>query len=460
MKSVKNILSAVMFSLSTATTVVAQPYAEKIDSLMTTAHERGFFNGNVLVARGGQVVYQNELGYADSTKTRLLQPDTRFNVGSISKEFDSVALMMLVEEGRLKLDDTVADYINGLPGWAEAVSMDSLLKYTSGLPRVEYDRSAPFTDADAMNFLRGLESLEFRPGSGYLYSNYNTFLRRKIIESISGQSFADFLQDRIFEPHGLRSGVVDPAPGTASLAIAFDHEFVADDFPQFMSGALYLTAQDLFKWTEKLHAHDIIGRESLLTLSEGYKAKRPVIGTVQVKDDELAMQWHAGSSYNFESSHYINSVDGFVVILMTNNKSFNVGDLTSSIDAILRNKPYEIPKKSLYLALRTEVFYHGFESGKKLLNDIIANERQLYELDVEKALAKTGGYLLGLGKLRDAINLLDYAAGKYPASEQFFLLLGDAYLQRGDELRARQNYEKARHLNPENEKILMRLQKL
>lgn len=452
MITIKNLLSAGTLVLFAAS-AYAEQQVEKIDSLMQAAHARGFFNGNVLVAREGQVIYQNEIGYADASKTTGLQPHTRFNVGSISKELDSVGLMMLAEEGKLQLHDAVAAHIPGLPEWSEKVTIHNLLKYTSGLPKVEYDRHSPFTDADAMRFLRGLEKLEFTPGTGHIYSNYNTFLRRRVIESASGQSYGAFLRDQIFEPYGMDGAVVEPTPETPHVAKAFDNELVEDDYPRFMSGWIYLTAEDLYQWGRHLHAYDIISRESLLTLAEGYQQERPAIGTVQVKGGAVAMHWHAGSSYNFESSHYVNPSDGFSVILMTNNKGFNVGDLTNGIAAILRGNDYEMPKKSLYMALRTEIFYRGFESGKKLLERISSDESDLYDANIQKALAKTGRYLLGVDKVQDAIKLLDYAKTQYPGDARFPALLGNIHRERGDRESAIQNYKKASALDPDNANI-------
>lgn len=448
MKITKSISAIVLFILLSASCLFGQTQAERIDSLIKTAHQRGFFNGNVLVAKKGAIIYENEIGYSDASKTTMLNKHLRFNIGSISKEFNAVGIMLLVEEGKVSLSDSLSNFFSDLPAWSKNVTLKHLLQYTSGLPKVVFDRKKSYTDEDAWRFLRNLENVEFEPGTGYIYSNYNIFLRKRIIEKISGQSYGTFLRRRIFEPNDIAGAVVDPAPNSAHLVKAFDNKYIEDDFPKFMSGSIYMTALDLYRWTHHLHDYNIINKASLLTLFENYKQKGSTLGTGLIKNDELVMHWNSGSSYNFESSHYINLLDDFTVILMTNNKNFNVGDLTNAIDAILRNEPFTIPRKSLYMALRTETFYNGFESGIKLLTHIRRTKKNQYDENVKKAMQNTSNYLLLAEKVGDAIRLLEYATTEFPESPNLFRLLGDAYLKQGDKEQARINYEKANNLDP------------
>lgn len=161
---------------------------KQIDSLLHLANANGVFNGNALVAQHGQIIYQASFGYADGSKTRPLTPDLLFDIGSISKEFNSAGIMLLAEKGKLKLENKVSAYITGLPEWAEKIQVIHLLQYTSGLPQLNFN-----TDSANWNALIKLKKLEFEPGSAYIYSNINIYLQCKIIEKITGISYENFV---------------------------------------------------------------------------------------------------------------------------------------------------------------------------------------------------------------------------------------------------------------------------
>lgn len=199
MKSLNYLLMAFALVLGSAINLFAQTKAGLIDSLLHTAHQRGFFNGNALVAEKGKVIYQNEIGYADASRTKTLTPHLRFSIGSISKEFDGVAIMILKQQGKLSLSDKVAELFPELPEWAQKVSVKNLLQYTSGLPSADYQKVR--TDEQVWKYLRNLKNLEFEPGTNYLYNNVNVFLRKRIVEEVSGQTYADFITPSIsFNP--------------------------------------------------------------------------------------------------------------------------------------------------------------------------------------------------------------------------------------------------------------------
>ncbi len=155
-------------------------------------------------------------GYGRIDKRRLLDylsSHCRFRTGSISgrigKEFDAVGVLMLVDQGKLSLNDPVSKFSPALPSWAATVTMDDLLHYTSGLPDVDW-RTVK-NDGDIWRNLRAVEQLNFPAGSHYTYNN--TFLRRRVIEKVSGMSFAKFLQTQEFPKARVHDAVIDPTDG-------------------------------------------------------------------------------------------------------------------------------------------------------------------------------------------------------------------------------------------------------
>lgn len=392
---------------------LAQNKTELIDSLMTTSHERGVFNGNILVMKGNEVLYRNELGRFDAEGTVKLSADTKFNLGSISKSFSAVGLMVLVEDQKLSLDDSISKYVHGLPEWSHNIQIKNLLDYTSGLPREDDEISG---DEEAWSVLMDLKELEAAPGTKFIYSNFNIFLRKRIIEKVAGLTYSHFLKTTFFEPLEMRSAVIDGIPGSSGIALAFDNHFVQDTYEPFLSDQVSSNIDDLQKWVSALHSGKIISKRSVFRLFQSFENNQSALGTGVFENDELMIHWDSGSSYNFQSSLCYFPKDQNMILLMTNNKNMNVGDLTTAVNAILRGKEFKLPKRSLYLTIRTEAFHNGFEDALALYGELKDDHTYDVSRD-EKVLLKTAEYLLRKKKSRDALGVLNYAVKEFPNSE-------------------------------------------
>lgn len=437
----------------------AQTKSQQIDSLLHIAHQRGFFNGNALVAEKEKVIYQNGIGYADA-KRKMLTPDLRFRIGSISKEFDGTAIMILKEKNKLSMGNRLSDFYPDLPNWARKISVQNLLQYTSGLPSQDYQTVR--TDAQVWNYLYQLKNLEFEPGSDYRYNNVDVFLRKRVVEKASGQPYTDFITENVLKPCGMANAVIDPTEETPEMARSFDNHFVQDDLDTYMSGWVSMTAEDLYKWTKCLHSEKLISKTGLYELFESFKpSSQSPLGHSIYENNELKYQYHHGQSDNFEAAMYYNPQDEFTVILLTNNRNSNVGDLTSAIDAILRGETFEIPKKSIEMMLRTEIFYNGFEKGIQVYKSISKYERSIYDFKHEEhELIETGEYLLEKDRLADGLKMLKFTVAEFPESPKAYAVLGEAYQMQGNLELALQNFEKSLELNPDNQEVRELVQKL
>ena len=172
LKQISIAASIIVLSISK---LAAQNNTEnEIDALMNKVHASGIFNGNILVLQKGKTVYQSSFGYANVGKKEKLNADYRFNIGSIAKEFISVGIMMLKEQGKLNVEDKVSKYIDSLPNWADKISIKNLLQYTSGLPDINWKTIQG--DADIFRDMKQVSKLDFEPGTNYAYNNSNVFL--------------------------------------------------------------------------------------------------------------------------------------------------------------------------------------------------------------------------------------------------------------------------------------------
>lgn len=416
---------------------------------MQAAYERGILNGTVLVATAGEVIYEGEFGFADGARTEPLRAGHRFNIGSVSKEFSAVSLMMLAERGDLHLDAPVSSFLPELPGWADEVRVQHLLTYTSGLPRVRRDVTS---ETEILADLQALPALAFTPGTDHLYSNNNVVLRQQIIEAVTGGSYGAFLRSEVFGPCGMTGAVLDPDPTTALVPAAFDDAGTVDDGVIPFADVPYVTARDLYRWSECLRGDALVSPASLLHLTKAHKGGKAALGQSGVEDGAIMWHGHIGSSYNFEAGYYANRADDLTVVILTNNKNFQIGSLAVAVEAMLKGDPYEVPKKSLYLALRTKIEREGYEAGAAFFREIRANARDVYDFsDEEDALNDTGYYLLRKERIEDAIRVFELNVTLFPESANVYDSLGEAYLAAGDERRAAANYRRALELDPAND---------
>ena len=305
----------------------------QIDSLIKSYVNEGTFNGNILVIKNGRTIYRNEFGYTNGSKTEKLSPKSLFDIGSISKEFSAVSLMMLVEQSKLDLEDRLTKHLQGLPSWGEKVTVGQLLNFTSGLPKLKWESLK--NDDDIFSDLKEVRQLVFEPGTGYLYSNYNVFIRKLIIEKISGIPYKQFVEENIFQPLDLKNTKLSFRKENSPYTLAFNNDFVNDENEHDLLWT-YTSVDDMYKWLTSLHAEKLISKESIIALSKPFAPRdESALGQCRFKEDRFYLHQHHGSNNNFESFFYHNLDTRSTIILLTNNKNQKLFDITFSITPIL-----------------------------------------------------------------------------------------------------------------------------
>lgn len=201
---------AVIFAIQNI--AFAQDHAAKIQELLSLAHKYRQFNGSALVAENGKVVYKGAYGQANMEWNIPNTPDTKFRLGSITKQFTATAIMQLVEQGKIKLDAKLSDY---LPEYRKdtgsKVTIHHLLTHTSGIP--SYTGQPGFFEDVSRNpykvdeFVKKYASgdLQFEPGSKFSYNNSGYFLLGAIIERVTGKPYEQVLKENIFDPLGMKN---------------------------------------------------------------------------------------------------------------------------------------------------------------------------------------------------------------------------------------------------------------
>ncbi|KFC24190.1 serine hydrolase domain-containing protein [Chryseobacterium sp. FH1] len=433
-------------------------YINQIDSVIAKSYERGLFNGNVLVAKNNKIIYQKSFGFTNETRQTALTEKSIFNIGSIAKEFNAVSIMILVERNLLKLDDPISKFNLGLPKWAEKVTIRHLINYASGIPKIESGLTT-VTDEDAWKILRSSDSLLFEPGTNYKYDNGNVFLQRRIIEKVSGMSFQEFVIKNIVKPLKMTNSVFDPKSGYKNRTSCYDFDNVRCPEMNFISGWLWVDINDLYKWIDAMNHNRLISKESFQTLLNNPYAKDEG-GSLGRYFEKEELQRHNGVSYKFESIFLNDFKNNMTIILVSNNLN-RVWDLGHIVHDLMLGKDYNIPKKSVYQAIRKEslkdvnrAVEHYYSLKEKSKND--------YSFENSGELNKLGYELLRLGKNDESIIIFTLATEEFPKDANLFDSLGEAYFTNKQYDLALGSYTKAISLGGTNgnaEKMIEKIEK-
>jgi CubicO group peptidase (beta-lactamase class C family) len=255
--------------------IAADDVAGRIEGVVQSYHERGTFDGAILVIEDNEVVYADGFGPANRTWDIDNAADTKFHICSITKQFTAVLVLQLVAEERLTLDDSISDHLSWYrKDTGSAITIKQLLQHMSGLPEpiTEFDQ---LDDAMAVadtprqlieQFASG--DLLFEPGTAFNYSNADYYVLGTVIEAVTGMSFEQALRERILDPldmndTGMRrfeDVVPNMASGYQQADGTFEHRI---GFGQlgYAAAGMYSTVEDLGKWNLALLQHRVLSRE-------------------------------------------------------------------------------------------------------------------------------------------------------------------------------------------------------
>jgi CubicO group peptidase (beta-lactamase class C family) len=274
---------ALAIVLVSAATCLGQD-ASRLEQVIQSALPGNRFMGSVLVARGENVVLDKGYGYANVEWEVANSPTTRFRIGSITKQFTAAAILLLEERGRLSVDDPVRKHLPDAPSAWDKVTIFHLLTHTSGIPSFTSFPDYQSTMTLAVTTEKMVERfrdkpLEFAPGEKWNYSNSGYVLLGYLIERISGQPDAQFLQENIFKALGMTgSGYDSNADVIARRAAGYNlgpnglvnARFIHMTIPHG-AGALYSTTHDLLRWNQALFGGKVLSPASLKKMTTPFK---------------------------------------------------------------------------------------------------------------------------------------------------------------------------------------------
>ncbi|MBX7174240.1 MAG: serine hydrolase [Pyrinomonadaceae bacterium] len=344
-----------------------QQIKAKVDEYMSATLRNDRFSGSILIARNGQPIVSKGYGMANIELSNPNTPETVYRLGSITKQFTSMAIMILQERGKLNVNDPICKYLSDCPAIWQPITLKNLLTHTSGIQNytdlTDFTKTAilPTSSAQMMALLKD-KPLLFNPGEKYLYCNSGYFFLGTIIEKVSGKTYADFLQENIFNPLGMKATGYDmPQKIIKNRAAGYQSEngeivnaAYMDMTQPFAAGALYSTTGDLLLWDQALYTEKLISKKSLDETFTPFKGNYGYGWNISKRFDRTIIA-HGGGIYGFVTQISRFPDDKVTIIVLCNLQAASPGKVANDLSAIVFGEKYEIPQEHKEIALDSKV---------------------------------------------------------------------------------------------------------
>ena len=461
--------------------MIEQTKVEQINKLVSTYADYGLFNGTVLVANQGKIILKKGFGFANMEWDIPNQPDTKFRLASITKQFTAMLILQLVSEKKLDLNLPISTYLPDYPKKnGDQITIHHLLTHTSGTPRIddfirhrdmERDRYRP--NELLKIFAEG--ELNSTPGEKFSYSNEGYKILGVIIEKITGTSYEKALQDKIFTPLEMFNTGFDHnntivkkrASGYSRL---FDGEYINTNYIDmsipYAAGSIYSTVEDLFLWDKALYTEKLLPKKYNELLFKTH---------ISARDQHYGYGWFIGeipignTKNNVQTNHHGGGINGFntritriqsnksLIVLLNNTDRAPLYEMTIAINGILHNESYDFPKKSIANTLFDIIDKEGIDKGIQFFEKF--KDNSTYYLS-EKEMNIVSYKLLQSDRAEIAADVLKLAIEAFPNAFNLYDSYGEVLLTLGKKEKAIENYRKSVDLNPENKNGIRVLKEL
>ena len=481
MRETIRIVLALTFGLSFSTLLYAQTAPSPAEVVrLTEAHleilaQADEFSGVVLIAKDGKPIFRKAYGFANRADGIPNREDTKFNVASMGKMFTSVAVLQLVENGRLSLDDKIGKY---LPDYANGTIRDSvtirqLLTHTSGMGNFwdEHAKLAKERFKAVSDYLPLFvnQPLLFAPGTSFAYSNSGYMLLGLILERVTGESYSDYMSKHVYRPVGMTN--TDPYEldhVVPNLATGYTR---STEFPGQWTNNLYVnvakggpaggsfsTADDLLNFANALLEFKLLNREMTKELTTGkvpYGNRQYAYGFIEELANGHRLIGHGGGHIGIADELMIFPDLGYTVVILTNGDVDNFWDIQAFIKKQLTGstpsiESYYFTKNAVEATLRA-----GYETGIEALK---SNQNKVA---VRGGLIdQAGRRLIAEGKYDKAIDVLRLNVFAHPEDATVYESLAEAFNRAGNKHQAIEHYKKYLRMEPSDIKAAEKLRKL
>ncbi len=431
--------------------------ADDIDAAMSQLVELGRFSGTVLVAKDGDIVYAKAFGEANKDHGVANVLETRFNIGSIGKTITGVAIMQLVESGKVALDAPVASYLEDFPH-GDAITIHHLLSHTSGLanymghPDYRAKMARIRSVDDALPLIYDQELRFDPPGERFAYSNSGIVLLGAVIEKISGEPYRDYIRTQVLAPAGMHDTGLnywDEVVEHRAMGYTrhYSGTFSSTIFqvpPALPDGGIETTVLDLLKFDRALLGGTLLSdasKQKMYTPNlEGYA----YCWMVEDRGGRRSVG-HGGGAPGVSAS-FRRYLDDGVTIVVLSNYSRGAAEPAEILEAIVFGRDYPQLRPALDEFLYRTLKERGSEASLDGVETLLADAG--YRIDSSGPLNFLGYALLGDGEVDLAIAVFELNVSLFPDEANPYDSLAEAYLAAGDRASSIKHYRKALEVDP------------
>jgi CubicO group peptidase (beta-lactamase class C family) len=454
--------------------LVDKTKAEKIEELISLYSDYEDFNGSVLVAHKGEVVYKKGFGLANMEWDIPNKVSTKFQIASITKQFTAMLIMQLVAENKLDLHLPISSFLPDYPKEnGDRITIHHLLTHSSGIVDRRYDEKKNRPEEMVRQFAS--DSLQFTPGKRFEYSNSGYTLLGFLIEKVTGNSYQAVLKDKIFTPlHMSSTGFYRHRQLIKNMSSGYNQGFgeyfnidYSDQSSAYSAGAIYSTVEDMFLWDQALYTDKLLPRKYMDLLftkhieasfggyyGYGWELSEKSLGNT---DDNIETIGHSGSISGYCALFTRVPSSNSTIIFLNNTRRAHLNAMTKAIAGILYDQTYDFPIKPLAKFMSETIKEEGIEKGivfyqeHKDLDDYYISEEELI----------VAGYkLLQAGNATYAAAVFKLSTEVFPNKDNTYDSYAEALMELGKNEEAIKNYKKSLLLNPENDNAVRMLYKL
>ena len=312
---------------------------ERLDAFMQRLHSRSGFNGNVLIAKKGKIIYQNTFGWADYLMRDSLEIASQFELASVSKPLTATGILKLMEEGKIKLEQTVDEFFPDFP--YPDITIKLLLTHRSGLTNYLYftdnkeiwaDKRKGMSNAEVMKLLAKYKPAKYaNPDVRFFYNNTNYMVLAAIIEQVTGKDFAVYMKENVFDPAGMKHTAVYSTAVYEKIptdVVGHDRIWRRSVVQNFQDGpvgdkGIYSTVQDLYLYDRALRDGRLLKPETLDSAYTGYSKPTKELfnygyGWRTFEADNHTVVYHTGWWHGFRNLYIRDVTKDITIVLLTN----------------------------------------------------------------------------------------------------------------------------------------------
>jgi len=401
----------------------AQSTAARLDALFSASYKPTEPGATVIVVKDGKTLLRKAYGIADTAGMTPLEPGMVLRLGSITKQFTATAILMLVDEGKLALTDDITRFFPDYPTRGKKITVEHLLTHTSGIASYTSRQEYVLTMGSDMTVAQMIDSfknapLDFEPGTAYRYNNSGYFLLGAIIEKVSGQPYAKFLEQRIFVPLGMKDTAYEGfersstahAAGHSPGAKGFEHSAALSMTQPYAAGALVSSVDDLARWDAA------VSQGRLLKPASWQRAFTPYT-LADGKSTGYGYGWEVGLLQGVPKVSHGGGINGFSTYALRLPEQKVFVAVLSNADGGLAN-PGVVASKAAAIAIGKP-----FRTFKEVALDAATLDRYVGVYEVEKGVTRTfrreGGALVMQRSSRPPMRLKAFSQNGFYLEDGF-----------------------------------------